>query len=80
LLCVQGRPVFCLPSPSKNPPFFRTRMFRIGFIGCSVVMMWNTLSYWTYWAHFPIMGNDFADLRISKSFPPIPVQLNLFIL
>ncbi|MBI4551080.1 MAG: hypothetical protein HY710_02335 [Candidatus Latescibacteria bacterium] len=68
------------PHRPGEPAFFRTRMFRIGLGLTLCVMVWNCLSYWELWPHFPIMGPDSINLTIERSFPAIPIRLNLSIL
>ncbi|MBI4552253.1 MAG: hypothetical protein HY710_08320, partial [Candidatus Latescibacteria bacterium] len=60
--------------------FWRTRMFRMGLWLTLGVSVWNILSYWDLWPHFPITGPDATTLTIERSFPAIPIRLNLYIL
>lgn len=59
---------------------FHTRTFHIGFIVTLLVMVWNCASYWGVWSHVPITGSDTFNLVIERSFPAIPIRLNVYAL
>ena len=68
------------PNHPDEPPFFQTKLFRMGFIICGIAMVWDTLSYWGLWSHLPIMGPDALTLTLAPSFPAITIRLNVLIL
>ncbi|MBM3262601.1 MAG: hypothetical protein FJY97_04135 [candidate division Zixibacteria bacterium] len=68
------------PDRPEEPPIFKTKMFRIGLIAGSAVMLWNVVSYWGHWPRFPIMGPDVTNITLERSFAAIPIRLNVLIL
>lgn len=68
------------PNEPDQPPFFKTKMFKYGLLLSGLIMIWNALSYWGAWPHFPIMGPDVTTITIERAFPAIPIRLNLFVL
>lgn len=68
------------PDHPDRPPFYRTAMFKNGLMISSAIMIWNLASYWRLWPPFPITGPDVTTITIERSFPAIPIRLNLFIL
>ena len=62
------------------PPFFRTSLFRTGFLIMLAVMLFNCITYWTGWPHIPIMGSatDVFTITIDPAFPPQQIRLNIF--
>lgn len=67
------------PHHPGEPAFFRTRLFRMGLVITLSVVVWNIFSYWNLWPHFPITGPDVTSVTIERSFPAIPIRLNLYI-
>lgn len=68
------------PNYPDQPAFFRTRIFKIGLMVSLLIQIWNCLSYWELWPPFPITGPDTISITLERSFPAIPIRLNLFIL
>ena len=60
------------------PPFYRTPIFRIGFILTLSISLYNCITYWTGWPHVPILGLDVFNISFDPAFPPLPIRLNIF--
>lgn len=65
---------------SAWPPFYRTSLFRTGFITMLMLSLYNCTTYWTGWSHFPIMGGatDTFILTIDPAYPAQVFRLNIF--
>lgn len=68
-----------VPPADGGPPFFRTRVFRIGFLVMACVMTWNILSFWKLWPPLPFMAEHRALLTLAPAFPVLTIEMNLLI-
>ncbi|MBT5873578.1 MAG: hypothetical protein HOH43_09180 [Candidatus Latescibacteria bacterium] len=60
------------------PAFYRTRIFRVGFIVMLSAALYNCMTFWTGWPHIPIMGSDVFAISLGRGYPALPIRLNIF--
>lgn len=63
-----------------QPKLRANPVFQIGFALTFLMMVWNCLTYWTLWPHFPITPSDLTSITTHPAFPPVPVYFNIYVL
>jgi hypothetical protein len=62
------------------PEFLKDKLFRVGFLVTMSILLWNCGSYFNLVPPIPIGTSFRSSVILDQSLPPIPIQVNIFMM